>query len=45
LIIADMLSEEERKWLNEYHQKVKAELSPLLTDVPVEFLEEMTSEI
>ena len=45
LIDADLLSEYERYWLNAYHARVRATLSPLLTDEVRTWLEEATSEV
>ena len=32
LVQADLLSPDERKWLNDYHQEVLAKVSPLLQE-------------
>ena len=45
LIDADLLNEHERDWLNAYHARVRATLSPLLTDEVRAWLEEATSEV
>jgi Xaa-Pro aminopeptidase len=42
LIDFDMLSVEERNWLNNYHQQVRTELKPLVRNELVGFLEELT---
>lgn len=41
----ELLTEEEIAWLNTYHQKVRKELSPRLSGVDLEFLEESTRPI
>ena len=41
-IILDMLTEEERGWLNEYHQMVYARLSPCLDEAEKAWLREAT---
>jgi len=41
LLNVDLLSEEERNWLNSYHKKVKQELSPLLKPELNRFLTEL----
>ena len=45
LIKVDLLTDKERKWLNDYHQWVNDELKPLLEDKYHEFLDELTDEI
>lgn len=40
LVEVDLLTEKERNWLNNYHQKVLAELSPLLTEEEQAWMEE-----
>ena len=45
LIKVDLLSEKERKWLNDYHQLVNEELKPLLDEKYHSFLDELTREI
>jgi Xaa-Pro aminopeptidase len=40
-----LLSDKERKWLNDYHKKVYAELSPYLDDCEKEWLERETRAI
>jgi len=42
LIVADMLTPEEKAWLNEYHAKVREVLSPLLEGDAREWLEQAT---
>ena len=42
LIVADMLSDEEIKWLNEYHAQVYDRLKNLLGQEEVAWLEEQT---
>ena len=44
-ILPELLSLEERNWLNQYHQKVFRELSPLLDEPLKKFLEEITRAI
>ena len=41
-IVFDMLSEEEREWLNNYHQRVYESLKPYLTAVEQEWLRKAT---
>ena len=41
-VIADMLTGEERRWLNEYHQRVYEKLSPRLDDGEQEWLRRAT---
>ncbi|MBU2487445.1 MAG: aminopeptidase P family protein [Alphaproteobacteria bacterium] len=44
LILSDLLDPAEREWLNAYHARVRAELSPLLSDDPaIEWLEAATT--
>jgi len=47
LIEVNMLNEKERNWLNQYHKRVREELTPALRDYPnvIEFLEEVTQPI
>ncbi|WP_372650147.1 aminopeptidase P family N-terminal domain-containing protein [Draconibacterium sp.] len=45
LIKVDLLTNKERKWLNDYHQWVNAELKPLMEDKYHKFLDELTAEI
>ncbi|MDX9909691.1 MAG: M24 family metallopeptidase C-terminal domain-containing protein [Mariniphaga sp.] len=45
LIDIELLSEEERTWLNSYHQRVLQELKPLVRDELQDFLEELTREV
>lgn len=45
LIKKDLLSIEERQWLNDYHQKVLNELLPLLEEEEQEWLKEQCAEI
>lgn len=44
-IIADMLLEEERQWLNNYHQAVFDKIAPLVTEDVRNWLKEATAEI
>ena len=41
-VIADMLTGEERRWLNEYHQRVYEKLSPRLDSGEQEWLRRVT---
>lgn len=41
-IVLEMLSAEEREWLNNYHQRVYTSLKPYLTDVEKEWLRKAT---
>lgn len=41
-IVLEMLSAEEREWLNNYHQRVYISLKPYLTDVEKEWLRKAT---
>lgn len=45
LIELDLLSDLEKKWINNYHKKVKAELKPDLDKRFHQFLDELTKEI
>lgn len=45
LIDIELLSEEERTWLNSYHQRVRQELKPLVRNELQDFLEELTREV
>jgi Xaa-Pro aminopeptidase len=45
LIIAELLTEKEKGWLNDYHQKVYKLLKPLLTNELHDFLDELTKGI
>ncbi|MDX8339890.1 aminopeptidase P family N-terminal domain-containing protein [Draconibacterium sp. IB214405] len=45
LIKVELLSEKERKWLNDYHRWVNEELKPLLEEKYHNFLDEITQEI
>ncbi len=45
LIEINMLSEQEKEWLNKYHKDVYATLSPLLDKATAEWLKEATLEI
>jgi Xaa-Pro aminopeptidase len=46
LVIPDMLTPEERAWLNDYHAQVRREIGPLLADAPdVAWLERATAPI
>ena len=45
LIDIELLSEEERTWLNSYHQRVRQELKPLVRNELQNFLEELTREV
>jgi Xaa-Pro aminopeptidase len=45
LIIPEMMTEEERVWLNDYHLHVRSELAPLLQNVPADFLKNLTRAI
>ncbi len=44
-IVLSMLTDEERQWLNDYHQMVYERLSPLLTDKERMWLKEATAAI
>lgn len=43
LIVTDMLSDDERRWVDRYHARVKAELSPLLGHEAQNWLTHMTA--
>ncbi|AHW60855.1 Xaa-Pro aminopeptidase [Draconibacterium orientale] len=45
LIKVDLLTDKERKWLNDYHQWVNGQLKPLLNDKYHKFLDELTAKI
>jgi Xaa-Pro aminopeptidase len=45
LVEADLLTEEERSWLNAYHQRVRATLSPNVDDETRAWLEQATRAI
>ncbi|WP_321995774.1 aminopeptidase P family N-terminal domain-containing protein [Draconibacterium orientale] len=45
LINLDLLTDKERKWLNDYHQWVNDQLKPLLEDKYHAFLDELTQKI
>ncbi len=45
LIIPELLSVKEKSWINNYHQKVKEELRPLIRMELHDFLDELTAEI
>ena len=45
LVVPEMLSEEEKEWLNRYHKNVREQLSGLLDAETREFLEKLTEEI
>lgn len=45
LVLVSLLSEDERTWLNNYHQKVYDLLSPLLNKEEAEWLKEKTREV
>jgi Xaa-Pro aminopeptidase len=45
LINLDLLTDKERKWLNDYHQWVNDQLKPLLEDKYHKFLDELTAKI
>ena len=45
LIDAKLLSEAERKWLNDYHRQVHDTLSPLLDKADKDWLEQATAPI
>ncbi len=45
LIVPELLSENEKNWLNDYHKKVHESLKPLLSEELHSFLEELTKEI
>lgn len=43
--LVDRLTERERKWLNEYHARVRRELSPLVNGRVLAWLQDRTSEV
>lgn len=45
LIVAELLSEEERAWLNAYHRRVAQEITPLVDDATAEWLAQATAVI
>ena len=45
LVKVDLLTDKERKWINDYHQWVNKELKPLLEIKYHKFLDELTAEI
>lgn len=45
LVVPDMLSDEEKNWLNRYHQKVREQLSVLLNAELRDFLEKLTEPV
>lgn len=44
-IMTELLSDEEREWLNKYHERVYNELAPLLSPDDAEWLKEVTAKI
>ena len=44
-ILPEEMSEEERQWLNEYHQKVYEIVGPMLSEEERQWLKEATAEI
>lgn len=44
-VVIEMLTNEERDWLNNYHKIVFEKLSPYLNDEEIEFLKVQTREI
>ncbi|HSH35254.1 M24 family metallopeptidase C-terminal domain-containing protein, partial [Schnuerera sp.] len=44
-IDVDMLTQEEKKWLNDYHEEVYEKLSPYLNDEEKEWLKKETRNI
>lgn len=44
-IAAEMLTDEERQWLNDYHRTVRQRLTPLLDEDDAEWLRQATEEI
>ena len=44
-ILPEYLTEEEKKWLNDYHKRVYEEIAPALSEKEQEELKEMTEEI
>ncbi len=45
LIVPELLSDEEKEWINNYHKKVNQELKPLLDSKYHTYLDELTQEI
>jgi Xaa-Pro aminopeptidase len=45
LVAADMLSEEERTWLNDYHKRVRETLTPLVDSTTAVWLETATAAV
>ena len=45
LVVKDMLDDDEINWLNSYHDRVFKTLSPLLDDVHVAWLKDVTAEV
>lgn len=45
LILPELLTEEERSWLNQYHEQTYEKLSPYLTESEKEWLKEKTRQI
>ncbi len=43
LVVTEMLNDEEREWLNAYHSRVRKEVSPLLKDTDLQWLEQVTA--
>ncbi|MNE63997.1 Aminopeptidase [compost metagenome] len=44
-LLPQSLSEQERNWLNDYHQQVRERLAPLLGGAPLQWLQERTAAI
>ena len=44
-ILPELLTEQEKKWINDYHQTVYVKLSPLLDDDIAAWLKTQTAEI
>jgi Xaa-Pro aminopeptidase len=44
-IVKDMLTKEELKWINSYHQKVFEVLAPHLNDEEIQWLRNETAEL
>ncbi|MCY1398295.1 Aminopeptidase [compost metagenome] len=44
-LVLELLSAEERSWLNAYHQQVRERLSPLLSGAPLQWLQANTAAI
>lgn len=44
-LIADLLTQEEKQWLNDYHREVRERLSPLLDSAALSWLNERTAAI